>query len=310
MGAPRYGPLATVVVTLLVLSALAPVMTVFAATDMFPDAVYKGSLDSLSPRDDYNFTARANEWTVLAANNYQGKGAFRHGLRTDIDQKNPILFAEVGSVQNIRSAGVIAINGYDLPGDTQYTISEELAVYSPSYALQMRSGLTVLSGNSWTPSGNIGQDGIVMAYEINMVKRDMLDLRLRIPPEWTYNYHFSLLLFSPAGRYHQFEGQGGTQPIATSDAGENSEQALTFEAQEPGTYLIVLLNEGVPDNIKFELEVGFNGIVLNNGDLDEETMTGVNLEDYYSIAAPGTSWSAAVVKARGEVDRTFTHSLH
>ena len=83
MGAPRYGPLATVVVTLLVLSALAPVMTVFAATDMFPDAVYKGSLDSLSPRDDYNFTARANEWTVLAVNNNEGKGAFRHGLRTD-----------------------------------------------------------------------------------------------------------------------------------------------------------------------------------------------------------------------------------
>ena len=310
MGAPRYGPLATVVVTLLVLSALAPVMTVSAATDMFPGAVYKGALDSLSPRDDYNFTARANEWTVLAVNNYDGKGAFRHGLRTDIDQKNPILFAEVGSVQNIRSAGVIAINGYDLPGDTQYTISEELAVYSPSYALQMRSGLTVLAGNSRSFPGNLGADSIIQAYEINLEKRDTLDLRLRIPPEWTYNYHFSLLLFSPAGRYHQFEGQGGTVPIASSDAGENSEQALVYVAQEPGTYLIVLLNEGVPDNVRFELEIGFNGMELLDGDLDEETLTGVNLQDFYRIAAPGTSWSAAVVKARGEIDRTFTHSLH
>jgi len=310
MGAPRYGPLATIVVTLVVLSALAPVMTVFAATDMFPDTVYRGSLDSLNPRDDYNFTALANEWTVLGANNYQGNGAFRHGLRTDITSKNPILSAEVGSVQNIRSGGVIAINGYDLPGDTTFTISEELIVYSPSYALQKRSGLITLSGNSQTVKGSIGTDGVVMAYEINMVKRDTLDLRLRIPPEWTYNYHFSLLLFSPTGRYHQFEGQGGTLPIAVSDAGENSEQALVHVAQEAGTYLIVLLNQGVPDNIKFELEVGFNGKPLLDGDLDEETLTGVNLVDFYRITAPMTTWSAAVVKARGEVDRTVTHSLH
>jgi hypothetical protein len=283
---------------------------VSAATDMFPDTVYRGSLDSLTPRDDYNFTARANEWTVLAANNYQGSGAFRHGLRTDVASKNPILFAEVGSIQNLRSAGVIAINGYDLPADTPYTISEDWAVYSPSYALQLRKGLTTLSGNSQTVTGNMGIDGVVVAYEINLAKRDTLDLRLRIPPEWTYNYHFSLLLFSPTGRYHQYEGQGGTLPIADSDAGQNSEQALVHVAQEAGTYLIVLLNEGVPDNIKFQLDVGYNGIPLTDGQLDEDTLTGVNLEDYYRFTAPTSSWSAAVVKARGEIERTYTHSLH
>jgi hypothetical protein len=285
-------------------------MTVSAATDMFPDTVYRGSLDSLGPRDDYNFTARANEWTVLAVNNYQGNGAFRHGLRTDIGSKNPILFAEVGSIQSTRSAGVIAINGYDLPGDTPFTISEELAIYSPSYALQMRNGLTTLSGNSQTVTGTMGTDGVVIAYEINLAKRDTLDLRLRIPPEWTYNYHFSLLLFGPTGRYHQFEGQGGTHPVEASDAGENSEQALVHVAPEAGTYLIVLLNEGVPDNIRFDLEVGYNGIPLTDGQLDEETLTGVNLEDYYRFTASTSTWSAAVVKARGEIDRSFMHSLH
>ncbi|UCC93195.1 MAG: fibronectin type III domain-containing protein [Thermoplasmata archaeon] len=292
------------------LSALAPVMMVSAATDMFPDTVYRGSLDSLGPRDDFNFTARANEWTVLASNNYQGNGAYRHGLRSDITSKNPILFAEVGSIANTRSAGVIAVNGYALPGDTPFTVSQELAVYSPSYALQMRNGLITLSGNSQTVTGNMGTDGIVMAYEINLAKRDTLDLRLRIPPEWTYNYHFSLLLFGPTGSYHQFEGQGGTHPIEYSDAGENSEQALVHVAQEAGTYLIVLLNEGVPDNIRFQLDVGFNGIPLSDGQLDEDTLTGVNLEDFYSIVAPTSSWSATVVKARGEIDSTYTHSLH
>ena len=310
MGALRYGPLTAIVVTLLVLSTLAPVMMVSAATDMFPDTVYKGSLDSLDPREDYNLTARADEWTVLAVNNYQGKGSFRHGLRTDIGSKNPIIYAQVGSVQDMHSAGVIAVNGYDLSGDTQFTVSEELVHYSPSFALQMRNDLTTLSGNSQTITDKLGTDGIAFAYEISLAKRDTLDLRLRIPPEWTYNYHFSLLLFSPTGSSHQFQGQGGTQPIAVSDAGENSEQALVHVAQEAGTYLIVLLNHGMPDDVEFELEIGFNGLPLSNGQLDEETLTTVNREDYYRIQAPFATWSATVVKARKGIESDLTHSLH
>ena len=87
MGAPRYRPLAAVVVLLFMASGLAPLMMVSAAPDMFPDTVYKGALDSTSPRDDYNLTAPGNQWTLLGVNNYQGTGAFRHGLRTDITSK-------------------------------------------------------------------------------------------------------------------------------------------------------------------------------------------------------------------------------
>jgi len=285
-------------------------MMVAGAPDIFADAVYRGALDSTNPRDDYNFTAPGDQWTLLGANNYQGTGAFRHGLRTDITSKNPIIYATVGSLKDTRSAGVIAINGYDIGTATDFTVSEELAQYSPSYALQMRTGMVVLSRVSQTRSDQLGADGVVAGYQINLQKRDTLDLRLRVPPEWTYNYHFTLLLFSPVGRYHQFEGQGGTQPVAVSDAGENSEQALTYLVTEPGTYLIALLNMGVPDNVKYELEVGLNGKQLLDGNLDEETLTKVNLEDYYRFDAPAGSWSAAVVKARGEVDREFTHSLH
>ena len=59
MGAPRRGRLTAVVVLLLVLGALAPVTLVSAAIDMFPDTVYRGSLDSANPREDYNLTANA-----------------------------------------------------------------------------------------------------------------------------------------------------------------------------------------------------------------------------------------------------------
>lgn len=310
MGAPRYRPLAAVVVMLFMVSGLAPLMMVTAAPDMFADTVYKGALDSTGPRDDYNFTAPGNQWTLLGVNNYQGTGAFRHGLRTDITSKNPIIYATVGSLKDTRSAGVVAINGYDIGASTDFTISEELAQYSPSYALQMRTDMVVLSRVSQTRTDQLEDDGVVAGYQINLQKRDTLDLRLRVPPEWTYNYHFTLLLFSPVGRYQQFEGQGGTQPVAVSDAGENSEQALTYLVSEPGTYLIVVLNMGVPDRVKYELDIGLNGKQLLDGNLDEETLTKVNLEDYYRFDAPTGSWSAAVVKARGEVDREFTHSLH
>lgn len=310
MGESRSASLAALVVMLLIASALGPVLVASAATNIFPDVVYRGTLSTVNERVDYNFTAATGDWTVVATNIYEGTGSYDHGLRTNISSKNPIVKTPVGSIHNTRPAGVIAINGHDLSSDTDYSVSEELTSFSPSYAMQLKTGLTTLSRNSQTVPGDLGPDGIVMAYEINLQKRDTIDLRLRIPPEWTYNYHFALLLFSPNGRYHQWEGSGGTHPVAYSDAGENSEQALVYVAMDPGTYLIVLLNQGVPDEIMYDLEVGINGLPLGDGDIDEETLTRVNLKDYYRIDVDAGKWSAAVVKARGEIDRTFTHSLH
>jgi hypothetical protein len=310
MGESRIGPLAALVVMLLIVSGLGPALSVAAAPTLPDDVVQKATLTESNDRMDYNFTARDGEWSIVGINNYQGDGVIRHGLRANISSKNPIAQANAGSIPSTRSAGVIAVNGHDLPGPTIYTVSEELALYSPSFAMQLRRGMTTLSHNSQTVTGNMGADGVVVGFEIMLFKRDTLDLRLRIPPEWTYNYHFSLLLFSPTSRYHQYEGSGGMNPVAVSDAGENSEQALTYLAMDPGTYLVVLLNEGTPDQVRYELEVGVMGLPLDDGETDDETLTRVNEEDYYSIIAPSTAWSAAVVKARGVVDQPFTHSLH
>ncbi len=310
MGESRIGPLAVLVVALMIVSALGPVLVAAAATNMFPDTVYRGTLSTLDDRHDYNFTAETGEWTVVASNIYQGTGSYNHGIRTNISSKNPIVKTHVGTIVNTMPAGVIAINGHDLTADTDYACSQEQTTYSPSYALQLRKGLTTLSRNSQTRTDDMGPDGVVMAYEINLQKRDTIDLRLTIPPDWTYNYDFALLLFSPTSRYHQYEGTGGALPIEYSDEGENSEQALVHVVMDPGTYLIVILNQGLPDQIMYELEVGVNGKPLSDGQIDEGTMTRVNRKDYYRIDVDADEWSAAVVKARGEIDRTLTHSLH
>jgi hypothetical protein len=298
------------VVLLLIASALGPAVIVTAAPTLPEDTVVKGTLSAPSERHDYNFTAQPGEWTLVASNQYAGSGTLRHGLRTNITNSNPFVYVNIGDHSNTRGAGVIAINGYDLTAPTDYTISERQGTYTPSYALQLRRGMTTISRSSQTIPGDLGPEGVVVGYEINLLKRDTLDLRLRVPPEWTYNYHFSMMLFSPTARYHQFDGQGGTHPVAVSMAGENREQALTYLAMDPGIYCIVLLNEGTIDQVQYELEVGLNGLRLNNGDMDEETLTDVNKEDYYSFRPPLDAWSAAVVKLRGDVDFPVTHSLH
>lgn len=310
MGAPRHGPLTAMVVTLLVVSSFGPLLIASAATDMFPGTVYRGTLSTLNDRDDYNFTAMQNEWTLVASNRYQGVGNYRHGLRTNISAKNPFVSTYVGQEPTAISAGVLAINGYDLPADTDYTVSQELAFSTPSYALQLRTGMPTLSRNSQTISESMGTDGVARGWEISLQKRDTLHLRLTVPPEWTYNYYLNLLLFGPNGRYHQYSGDGGTNPEAESDAGENIEQAFTYLAMDPGTYLIVVLNRGTLDDIMFDLDVSLNGWPLNPGDLDENSLNRINSEEFYTVDAPGSSWSATVAKVRDAVDGTFTHSLH
>ncbi len=295
---------------LLLTGALLPVLSVAAAPVIPPDTVQRGTLSDINVRDDYEFTAQPGEWTVVGVNLYQGSGHFTHGLRTDISSNKPFIYTNIGSYPSDSNGGMIAINGHDLSSPTDYVISEERSGESPSYALQLKQGLNTLSHNSQTVTGSMGPDGVVMGFEVVLAKRDTLDLRLRIPPEWTYNYHFALLLFSPTARYHQYDGTGGVDPIAESSAGWNKEQALTFLVMDPGTYLIVLLNLGTPDNVNYELEVGINGLPLADSETDDETLTGINVVDYYSFTAPTTAWSAAVVKARSPVDRSVMHSLH
>jgi hypothetical protein len=310
MGRSRCGALAVVLVVLLLGSALGPFMLAGAAPTLLDNTVLKGVLTDASPRADYNFTARPNEWTVVASNNYEGQGSYKHSLRINISALNPIASVRVGSISGLRQAGLLAINGYDLPVATVYTVAQERGAYTPSFALQLKRAPAPLSRVSRTVNGSLGLDGVVAVYQISLLKRDTLDLRLRVPAEWTYNYHFALLVLEPAVRYHQFEGEGGAGPVAMSDAGANKECALTYLAMDPGMYCIVILNEGMPDDIAYSLEVGLNGLPLAGGALDEETLTDVNQVDYYSMNVPVNKWSAVVAKARGTVDYPATHSLH
>ncbi len=310
MARTRFGGPAVLVFGLLLASAIGPLLVASAAPTLPDDTVVKGTLDELNQRVDYNFTADPGEWTIVASNNYVGTGSYRSELRTNSSSPGPITQANVGSYGNLNRGGVIAINGHTLAAPTQYTVSQVLGTYSPSFALQLRRGPLQLPRSSQPVTDSLGPDGIVVAYEIDLVKRDTLDLRLRVPPEWTYNYNLALLLFKPTDRYHQYEGSGGVVPVAMSAVGANSEQAFTFVAMDPGAYCIVVLNTGSPDDVEFRLDVGLNGKPLNNGQLDEETLTDVNLEDYYRFSVPVDRWSAAVAKVRGDVDWDAMHSLH
>ena len=306
----RGGVLAVLAVVLLLASGLAPLLVASAAPTLPDNTVVKGTLDDTSPRADYNFTARTNVWTVVASNNYQNLGSYRHDLRVNASSINAIATARVGSYGEYERAGFIAINGFDLASQTQYTVSQVRGAYTPSFALQLRRDPTMLARASTTVLGNLGTDGIVMSYQIDLQRRDTLDLRLQVPPEWTYNYHLGLFLLAPADRYYVFDGEGGVMPVAQSSVGENREQALTFLAMDPGFYCVVVLNLGMPDDVQYTLKVGLNGKPLPNGALDEETLTDVNLEDYYAFTVPMNRWSAVVAKARGPLDYAVMHSLH
>ncbi len=310
MGLTRGGGLAVLAIVLLLASGLGPLLVASAAPTLPDDTVVKGTLDDASPRADHNFTARTNVWTVVASSNYQGLGSYRHDLRVDIASLNAIATARVGSYGQYERAGFIAINGHDLSSQTLYTVSQVRGAYTPSYALQLRRDPTMLARTSATVLDSLGTDGIVTSYEIDLQRRDTLDLRLQVPPEWTYNYHLGLFLLAPTGRYCVFDGEGGVLPVASSNEGENREQALTFLAMDPGFYCIVVLNLGMPDDVQYTLKVGLNGKPLANGALDEETLTDVNLEDYYAVTVPVNRWSAVVAKTRGTVDYAVMHSLH
>ena len=91
MGKPRYGPLAAMVVLLLIACTLGPALTLAAAPTLPPDTVVKKPLTFQGERWDYNFTAQPGEWALVAANQYAGTGTFRHGLRTDISSIQPIV---------------------------------------------------------------------------------------------------------------------------------------------------------------------------------------------------------------------------
>jgi len=310
MGLPRGGVLAVLAVVVLLASGLAPLLVASAALTLPDDAVVKGTLDDTSPRADYNFTARTNVWTVVASSYYQGQGTYRHELRLNASSTGAIASAVVGSYGEYERAGFIAINGYDLASQTQYTASEVRGTYAPSYALQLRRDPTALARTSTTVLDNLGADGIVKSYEIDLQRRDTLDLRLQVPPEWTYNYHLGLFLLAPMDRYYAFDSMGGVSPVMSSNEGENREQAFTFLAMDPGFYCIVVLNLGKPDDVQYSLKVGLNGKPLSNGALDEETLTDVNLEDYYAFSVPINRWSAVVAKVRGTIDFPAMHSLH
>jgi hypothetical protein len=220
----------------------------------------RGYVDSHNRNEQYRFTARSDQWSVLAAR-YLGleDGAFYLKLLTNGLSTNPVVNT---TVDPDHSTGVIAINGWDFDAQTKvmYANLSHKAGYA-AFVVHAAANATPFGEIGHAEAAAFGVDQIVYIYQIDLVTADHLEIQLAYDQgNWSSDVLLDLLVFEP------FQSLGSA-PIATVTLmvteGHAEVKGLgELIANKTGTYAFVLVNRGPLGPLGFSLGV-YKRTVIN-----------------------------------------------
>jgi len=198
--------------------------------------------------------------------------------------------------------GVIAVDGFALPSNTTYYLSEAAALAgtaSIGYELQISSNFPSLAPLSQVVSATLPASSQFAGYTMTLARGQTLDLRLRRAEGFSYPFNLGLYVFAPGSGNSSSSGEDGGGPVSRSANGPSIEQDGIFTAKVGGNYLILVANLDTRAEINFTLNLTLDGWEL----LEDTHLAGdlntYNRADQYHFQAAGGAWSVGGLKWTG-----------
>jgi hypothetical protein len=264
-----------------------------------PGVTGEGDVTAPNRENFYRFSAGAATWTVAGAKITAASSptdALVHSLRGPTADSIDLASDRV---RGLGGQGVIAIDGFALPTNTTYYLSESADLTgsaSIGYEIQVTSGFPALAPLSQVVSATLPSNSQLVGYTITLTKGQTLDLRLRRAEGFSYPFNLGLFVFAPGSGNASSSGEAGGAPISKSINGASTEQDGIFTALVGGAHLIVVANLDARTEVNFTLNLSLDGWPL----LDDNHLAGdlspYNRADQYHFQTTTGTWNVAGLK--------------
>ena len=285
---------------LIVLGALLPALPLAGALPLADNTPLLDSLDGASPRDDHSFTGAAGTWSVAGTLLYEqagNSGDLRAELRRNSTSGALLAYDPLGNFYTRSPLSVLAVDGGAVGASDTYFVSEILNNVAPSYAVEFEGAPLTVLGSPFNDASSMGPTGVVQSYQVFLNKRDTVDVRLSVPPSFTYNYNLQLYLFGGAATpYYSSSGSVSPGPALVSGGPMNSVQHLRFIAPADAWYLLVVGNTKELMDVPYNLTVVTNGLTLADGGAVTGTVDTYNRNEDFAFGNAASDWGFVAVR--------------
>ncbi len=272
-----------------------------------------GELTGSNAVDYFSFTASSAAYTVVGSKVRSASGTWSlthslHGPTADS------LALASDAVSVVGGEGVVVVDGFQLPANRTFFVSESAALSGASrvaYEVQVLRSFTALTASSQTVTGTLASTAHFRGYTVNLVAGQTADLRLERQEGFSYPYDIGLYVFAPAVGNASSSGVNGAGPVAASENGPQNEQDAVFTADHSGQFLILIVNRAPLQTVNYTLTFSLDGWPLPEDGRFAGDLNAFNRGDAYRFDATPSAWSAAGVKwVSGPADvRGALHSL-
>jgi hypothetical protein len=262
---------------------------------IFPSTKGTGELTASNKVDFFGFSAFPSGFTVAGVKPLavpSGTWSLAHSLHgPTVDS----LALATDRVTTLGGEGIVVIDGFGLAGNTSFFLSETGSITGSGrlqYEVDVQTSFTSLAAASQVVSGTLLSTSHFTGYTLRLDAGQTLDMRLQRAEGYSYAFDLGLYLFSPGLGNASVSGEGGARPVSSSNNGPISEQDGMFTASRTATYLILVVNRGLPMTINFTLKLGLDGWPLTEDLRPEGDLNGYNVGDQYRFDAAQGAWSA------------------